>query len=312
MKPSELFFTIIFLWVGFLLPSSCTGGKKFNDSKSEKIFAGCTPGDSLIKAMLSIPNEINVDFIQWELKLNQPNEDRSSFLLNIVFGESQPNTLGFKKEHKKTFEGEFTCSEKTIADHQAGIYHLKSPQFQQQISMVRINDHLLHVLTSRNQLMTGNGGYSYTLNYTGPIQDRDSSLITYSAFTNAPPLQAIYEGRTPCQDIAAEYEMNANAECFKLKWKLILNRDSVSHQPTTYVMRKIVDNIPREVEGKWNVIRGTLSHPKVLIYQLDPDIPGKSILLLAADENILFFLHKDTSLFVGNENFSYTLNRRMK
>lgn len=311
MKLLNSLFTLAYLLVVFLLPFSCSGGKEFNATASEKVFVGSTPGDSLIKAMLFIPHEINVDFIQWKLKLNST-DDKSTFVLNIVFGESQPNTLGFKKDHKKTFEGVFTSSEKTIADHQAGIYHLKSPEFQQAISMIKINSHLLHVLTPQNQLMTGNGGYSYTLNDKGPVNERDTSLIPYSAFKNLPPLEAVYEGRTPCQDIAAELGMNVSTECFKLKWRLILNRDSVSHQPTTYVIRKIVDNRPREVEGKWKVIRGTLSHPNILVYQLDPETPDKSILLLAADENILFFLHKDTSLLVGNENFSYTLNRRIK
>lgn len=311
MKLLYSFFTVAIFLIAFLFSTSCSGGKEPKDSASEKVYAGSTPGDSLIKAMLSIPNEINVDFIQWELKLNQPNEKRSSFLLNIVFGESQPNTLGFKEDHKKTFEGEFIVSENTIANHQASLYRLKSPQFQQDISLIKINDQLLHVLTPQNQLMVGNGGYSYTLNYTGPIKDQDFSLTTYSAFMNDSTLQTTYEGRTPCQDFAAEHRMNVSSSCFKLKWRLILNRDPVNHQPTTYILRKVVDNRPRDEEGKWTVIR-TSAHPNALIIQLDPEMPDKTISLLAGDDNILFFLHNDMHLFVGNENFSFTLNKRIK
>ncbi|HET6557020.1 MAG TPA: hypothetical protein VFG54_06865 [Prolixibacteraceae bacterium] len=312
MKPLKSFFTVTYIIAGFLLPTSCSWAKESNDSASEKVFVGSTPGDSLIKAMLSIPNEINVDFIRWELKLNNTNEKQSSFLLNIVFGESQPNTLGFKEEHKKTFEGEYIGSENEIANHQPRLYHLKSSQFHQAISMVKLNDHLLHVLTPQNQLMVGNGGYSYTLNYKGPIKDQDFSLTTYSAFTNGSTLQTIYEGRTPCQDFAAEHRMNVSSSCFKLKWRLILNRDPASHQPTTYIMRKVVDNRPRDVEGKWTVIKGVSGHPNALIIQLDPEMPDKTISLLAGDDNILFFLHKDMHLFVGNEDFSFTLNKRIK
>lgn len=310
MKLLRSFFTVILFLMAFLFSTSCSGGKELNDSASRKVYAGSTPGDSLIKVMLSIPHEETVDFIRWKLTINQPKEKASSFVLNIVFGESQPNTLGFKEDHKKTFEGEFTSSENLIGNHQASLYRLKSPQFQQDISIIKINDHLLHLLTSDNQLMAGNGGYSYTLNYTGPLNNQDSTLTTYSDFTNDSTLQLIYEGRTPCEELAAEYGMNVSAECFKLKWRLILNRDPDSHQPTTYLMRKVVDNIPREVEGNWKVIRGITGHPNALIIQLDPDMPDKTMYLLAVDDNLLFFLRKDFHLFVGNKDFSFTLNRR--
>lgn len=312
MKLLNSFITFACILMVFLWPTSCSGGKESDATGSEKVFVGSTPGDSLIKAMLAIPSETKADFIQWELKLSRIKEKQPTFLLNIVFGESQPGTPGFKEDHKKAFEGKFTRSEKIQANYQAEIYHLKSPQFHQEISMIKINDHLLHILTPQGQLMVGNGGYSYTLNYKGPIKDQDSSLPALFTFTNAPLLQVVYEGRTPCQDLAAEIQMNVSESCFKLKWKLILNRDSVTHQPTTYVTRKVIDNSPREVEGNWKIIRGTTAHPNAQIIQLDPEMPDKSILLYAADENILFFLHKDTSLFVGNENFSYTLNRRIK
>jgi hypothetical protein len=36
----------------------------------------------------------------------------------------------------------------------------------------------------------------------------------------------------------------------------------------------------------------------------------KTLSLLAADENVLFFLDKNQKLYVGNEDFSYTLNRK--
>ena len=64
--------------------------------------------------------------------------------------------------------------------------------------------------------------------------------------------------------------------------------------------------------GKWTIIKGIQSNPKAVIYQLDPDKPEQSISLLLGDENVAFFLHKDNQLFTGNEDFSYTLNKRQK
>jgi hypothetical protein len=72
----------------------------------------------------------------------------------------------------------------------------------------------------------------------------------------------------------------------------------------------VVDNIPQDITGTWTIIKGIQSNPDAVVYQLDPDKPKESFFLLVAGENILFFLHQDKSLFVGNENFSFTLNKR--
>lgn len=313
MKHLKPFLTYGFI-IGLLINNSCAWAAKTNDSKSDIVLVACTPGDSLIKSHLSIPSEIIIDFIRWELTLNQTVE-KQAFVLNIQFGESQPNTLGFKSGgHKKTFEGEFSISNDNSERISGDIYHLKSRQFTQEISMVRLNDNLFHLLTPENQLIVGNGGWSYTLNNKQPVKTDNKLpvLPDLSASIIDTYIQVIYDGRTPCQDFAAEHNMNVNESCFKLKWKLILNRDSVSHNPTTYTIRKVIDNMPRDLTGKWTVIKGTPSNPDALIYQLDPDIPAQTISLLVGDENILFFLDKDKELFVGNNNFSFTLNRRMK
>jgi len=46
------------------------------------------------------------------------------------------------------------------------------------------------------------------------------------------------------------------------------------------------------------------------IYVLDPDKPERSLFLLQGDENVLFLLDRNQQLYVGNKDFSYTLNRR--
>lgn len=65
--------------------------------KNDKtVLLGCTPGDDLIISQLSIANETIIDFIKWDLTLD--NSNHNTFMLNIVYGESQPNTLGFNGE----------------------------------------------------------------------------------------------------------------------------------------------------------------------------------------------------------------------
>jgi hypothetical protein len=123
--------------------------------------------------------------------------------------------------------------------------------------------------------------------------------------------QVIFDGRTPCQSFAGDHLMNVSSECIKLKWRLVLNRDPVTLQPTTYTMRKVVDYRPRDVTGKWSLTKGLPGNPNVLIIQIDPGKGKETISLLVGDENVLFFLDTDNNLYAGNNDFSYTLNKKL-
>lgn len=293
-----------------LFTSSCFGSADLK----EIVFVGSTPGDEEIKSILKIPSDIKVDFIRWNLKLNMSNADQNSFLLDIHFGEAKPNTRGFKGSGEKySFEGTYTVSKSRDNNITKEIYHFKSSKLLTEIAMIKLNDNIFHLLTPQNQLMIGNGGWSYTLNRKVPVNS--SGIISpadYSSIVNDTSLQVVFDGRTPCQEISAEHpEMKASESCFKLKWRLILNRDSASYLPTTYTVRKVVNNEPGEVSGKWTIIKGTAVNPDVIIYQIEPDKPEESISFLVGDKNVLFFLKKNNTLYVGNEDHSYTLNKKL-
>lgn len=274
---------------------------------SEIILIGSTPGDEPIKSMLSIPFETKVDFIKWNLKF----EDKNSFLLDITFGELLPNTLSFKGGgENRTFKGMYTVSKNEGNSNFKEVYNLKKDGLSESISFVKINENIFHLLTPQNKLMIGNGGWSYSLNRNSPVNS--NKVLISSIISDEKSLQLIYDGRTPCQEIAAEHpEMNAGQSCFKLKWRLILNRDSVTHQPTTCTIRNIVNNQPRNISGKWKVINGTVTNPDAVIYEIEADNLAGPILLLVGDENVLFFLDKNNEPLIGNEDFSFTLNKKM-
>lgn len=294
-----------------LIANSCSPGT----TSSDLVFVGSTPGDELIKSLLAIPSDTRVDFIRWDLTLKHTTTGDQTFELNIVFGESQPNTLGFRGGgEKRTFEGAYRVSKNEDNNLERLVYQLNSNKLPTSISMVQMNDNLLHLLTPQNHLMIGNGGWSYTLNRKEQVNTRGlPSLTALSDLTHDTILQLVFVGRTPCQELAAEHsEMKVSNSCFKLKWKLTLNRDSVSHAPSTYTIRKVVDNIARDVSGKWTVIQGIASNPRAMIYQLDPENPETSISFFVADDNHLFFLNKANNLHVGNGDFSFTLNREIQ
>ena len=73
-----------------------------------------------------------------------------------------------------------------------------------------------------------------------------------------------------------------------------------------------MNNIPREVAGKWAIIKGTESNPDAVIVQLDPDKRDESISFLVGDRGVLFFLNRDGGLYVGNGDFGFTMNRKME
>lgn len=308
MKTSNSYYTKVLLLLWIFLSVSCSA----KETPSEIVMVGSTPGDGLIKSLLNIPEATKVDFIKWNLVLNSLSNNQNTFQLDIHFGESQPNTLGFINDGEKLyFEGTYTITKNKDIQTGSEIYQLKSQNFSNTISIIKISENLFHLLTSQNELIPGNGGWSYSLNRKVPVNS--GKILISSKLSENKSLQLIFDGRTPCQEIDTEHpEMNAGKSCFKLKWKLTLLKDSISQLPTTYVMRKVVDNKPRDVSGKWTVIYGIPTNPEVIIYKIEPDKPEESISFFVADDNILFFLDKNNEPYMGNEDFSFTLNRRLK
>jgi hypothetical protein len=301
-----LFIALLFEWFG---TTACT---QTHSRKMPAVFVGSTPCDSLIKTLLQIPLGTPCDFIRWELTLNG-DSNANSFRLHIIYGEAQPNTLGFKGGGQKgSFKGTYTVFRNNRDMPKGEIFRLETEKPANTISFLKLDENLVHLLTPSGKLMIGNGGWSYTLNRKEPVNTSPllPSLTASSASLNDTLPQLIFDGRTPCQTFAAEHQMNVSPSCFKLKWRLVLNRDPVSHEPTTYTIRKVIDNVPRDVVGRWTIIRGIQSSPDAVIYQLDPDKPAESISLLVGDENVLFFINRNHTLYVGNSDFSFTLNKK--
>jgi hypothetical protein len=126
---------------------------------------------------------------------------------------------------------------------------------------------------------------------------------------SGPDVLGVFEGRSPCQEIVGLLNVAGREACTKIKWRLILYQDPVTHAPTTYALGGFMwRNPPRT--GKWTILKGTPNDSNATVYQLDPDDPQGFLSFVKADENILFFLDKDRNLLIGNIKHSYTLNRR--
>ncbi len=308
MKHQKLCLVKAFLVAGVLFSNSCSGASTAGLS-SKTVLVGSTPGDSLIKSMLTISLEKQVDFIRWDLTLGPADKDPKTFVLNIVFGKGQPNTSGFiGGGETMSFEGNYAV----LKSQKGDIYKLQIDKAADPISLIQINENIFHLLTLDNKLMIGNSGWSYTLSRKDPVANPSALLFSRStSFQNETAKEVVFDGRTPCFEIASEYNWTLERECHKLKWKLTLSRDTKTNQPIEYALQRTLER-PNSLKGKWTILNGTTAGSGAMILTLDPDIPGKSILFLVGDENVLFFLDKQGRMYAGNGDFSYTLNRAAK
>lgn len=301
---------LITLNVLLLFLSNCSTAQLAPPPAGALVFVGSTPGDTLVKQLLAIPIETEIDFIRWRLNLDANSAQTSGFTLQLQYGLSQPNTLGFQHDgQSKTITGHYKIENNP--DQGKRVYYFTSDNLPHDIAAVELGDNLLHLMGTDKQLLIGNGGWSYTLNRQEPVRSEKKGLPLHPPAADLlrdTASQLVFTGRTPSADIAQLCQLTLAAGAFKLKWKITLHKDPVTHEPTFYQMRRI-DRRATEMQGKWTILRGTPDNPEAVIYQLDLEQPDKSIYLWAGSEALLFFMDKEGHLLTGNGDFSYTLNK---
>lgn len=138
------------------------------------------------------------------------------------------------------------------------------------------------------------------------------NMIVKSPLAHATPpdnIMGVFVGRTPCQEIGKQLSMNVPGDCYKLKWKFTFYQDATG-KPTTYKLARTMSR-SEDLLGKWMITEGIPSDPRAIVYRLVPDKETPEILLLKGDDNVLFFLDNQRQPLTGNNEFSYTLNRKM-
>ena len=148
-----------------------------------------------------------------------------------------------------------------------------------------------------------------------PGEDRDINSMK-------PSPQIIFVGTTPCgQMIRPIHKVSQEADCALVKWTLTLYQDPVTLKPTTYKLSAINRFIVKgnnqysepgtksEAEGKWTIVQGTKTNPNSIVYRLESDKPETSISFLKISDKLIHLLNNEGRLMIGNEFFSYTLNR---
>jgi hypothetical protein len=242
----------------------------------ESYYTGSTPANRVVREFLGIPPGDSVDFIRWSLAITDVN-----YKLTCNYGIGKPNTDGFIGGGR-TIEFGGTC---TRTDN---IYSLQREG--RSLRIIDLNSDLVHLLDNHDNLLVGNGGWSYTLN---TVELNQNSQTPRAFFQQAIRDSIILVGRTPC----AVPALPQRGTCYKLKWKFTLYKDGrYTVQGTSW------DHQP--VSGKWIT---QANYAGQMIYRLDDG--NTTMYLFRVDENIFYFTDSHGKLLVGDRNFSYTLSR---
>ena len=127
------------------------------------VFVSSTPCDAFIKSSSGIPATSTCEFIKWEHRLFKAKGGTGQFQLTALYGESQPNTNGFKGGGKKiTVDRRYTSG---ASDKPATVfYRLQSDNIPSPLYLVKLDDNIFHFADSNKKLLVGNGGWGYVLN----------------------------------------------------------------------------------------------------------------------------------------------------
>jgi hypothetical protein len=133
-------------------------------------FVGTTPCDERTREFLGGLNAAApCHCVTWHLTLitNQQTRLPATYLLVAKYGlpgRNDPNQIEAGPTVK--LDGTYEIIRGTASNPEATVCHLYG-KGGRSLRLVRLGDHLLHFSASDNRLMTGNAGWSYTLNRKG-------------------------------------------------------------------------------------------------------------------------------------------------
>ncbi len=138
---------------------------KVHSFSPRHVYEGSTPGGPFIRSALKIPGNITTEFIKWKVSISHANISVDTFNASLWYGESQPNTSGFKNGgHRLSFRGTYKLRNGGSRHHNKQILELHSVTLAQPLYLLQLNDRLFYFLDKNENLLIGNGGFGYVLN----------------------------------------------------------------------------------------------------------------------------------------------------
>jgi hypothetical protein len=249
------------------------------------MYVGSTPADKVVRSFLRIPFSDSVDFIRWRLTIAD-----ETYSLKCNYGIGKPNTSGFWNDGKWIeLNGRLT--------KKGSYYTLENRN--RTLKILELNRGLLYLVDENGNLLVGTSGYSYVLNDGNiPASDQVNVISKRELLKDS----MMYQGRTLCSDFSVNHP---SSNCMKMKWSIVFYADVAKNAPTAYVLNR--NRFDAGKKGAWKIITGKDNR---IIYELTPENENIPTYLLKLDDNILFFTDAKGNLLGGNEDFSFTLNRK--
>jgi hypothetical protein len=269
-------------------------------------FVGTTPGAPELLRFLGA-DAAKVELIEWKLTL-QSNSAVPRYSVSATIGNTQANFPGIARDIRQIQStGSWSAAKGTRSDATADVIVIGN------VSFVRLGPSIIHVLNPDRSLMTGNGGWSFSLNrsdrlepYLDPrLADQGpSESYTLSPVSTGPSVYGVFEGRTPCQGGARAAGVTVDPSCAKVKWRVTLYQDPQTRTPSTFKVEGSLYRGARS-EGRWTMAPG---QPGTLpVIRLE-----SSATFVQPDDNVLLFADRAGNPLVGNALLSYTLDRRKR
>jgi len=158
---------MLFLTGMFAAPHAIAQAPSASNSPDSAVFVASTPCSQGTKPLPGIPTYAGCELIKWKLKLFGGNGKQTSgtYILNFTYGMPKQGTRGFINGGSRVRrEGKWSITKGAMTDPSAVVYRLDPDKPLVSVSLIRLNENLLHLLDSRQRLMIGTGAWSYTLN----------------------------------------------------------------------------------------------------------------------------------------------------
>lgn len=150
----------------FLLPFSLTAcTQSVTGIGKTVLFVGSSPCDSFIRSTLDLAYSGNCEFVKWQLSVQHHESKKNSFRLQVQYGQTQPNTNGFKNGGESiVLNGVVFYTRFRHRETGYPIHELKSSDPAISVWVVEVSPDLWHIADNDRNLLVGNGGWGYVLN----------------------------------------------------------------------------------------------------------------------------------------------------
>ena len=280
-----------------------------NSSTALASFEATTPCDEVSKSLLNLPSADKAVMIKWALSLLTP----TTYKLIYTYGMDKPNTRDF--------------SEGAITKEQVGKWNKSNYKKMEiytltanngpSLSFLKLNENVLHLLDNNNNLMVGNGAWSYTLNRVNAVKVSSNKANSQKIEESVLADSIVFDGRMPCYAPLLALSGTTARGCNLVKCRIILYSDNSTHAPSSlkfYSIHVGTGGSRYLSTGKWMIIRGTKTDENCTIYvlQFNSKKGQQDLMLLKGDDNVLFLLDNEMNCMAGNDYCSFTMNKVMR